>query len=521
MKINEPVTQRDHPLSESDVIISTTTAKGVITSVNQEFIDIAGFTEAELLGQAHNMVRHPDMPQIAFKDLWDQIKQHKPWMGLVKNRCKNGDHYYVDAYVTPIYNNGQVDGFQSVRVKPDPVVVARAEAFYKAVRENKLRWWRHYSPANLSYRTKALLLAGLVSVPSIVAAGMGGNWWVAGITLVVATVFSLIMVQPLLSLAAKSKKIFDNPITQLVYTGRADELGQIELVIEAQRAQNRTILGRVKHASHSLSLVADETQSVVDKTRRGVDNQKAEVEQVATAMHEMTATVAEVARNAETTSQASHDVLYKTETGVKLVADTVEDIHELSNSVAHATTVIETLKNDSEKIGSVVDVISNIASETNLLALNAAIEAARAGEQGRGFAVVADEVRNLASNTQNSTDEIQQMIKRIQQTAIEAVAAMSAGRAFAEKGVEQIQRVGAAFDEITQGVGHISDLNTQVAAASEEQSMVSEEINRNVVNIMEGANSTHESAQDTASATAQLTALTHELELMVLQFGKV
>ena len=238
-------------------------------------------------------------------------------------------------------------------------------------------------------------------------------------------------------------------------------------------------------------------------------------------MHEMTATVGEVARNAETTSNQSQQVLNQTESGERLVSDAISDINELSESVQHATEVIETLKSDSEKIGSVVDVISNIASETNLLALNAAIEAARAGEQGRGFAVVADEVRNLASNTQNSTDEIQQMIKKIQQTSAEAVDAMESGKESAAKSVEQIQLVGSAFEDISSGVGQISDMNMQVAAASEEQSMVSEEINRNVVNIMDVANDTHASAQDTADASHQLTELAHEMELLVQQFGKV
>ena len=251
MRNNQPVTQREHHLTDDDVIISTTTEKGVITSVNEDFIRISGFNEDELINQAHNLVRHPDMPQAAFKDMWDVIVRDKPWMGLVKNRCKNGDHYYVDAYVTPIYTNGRITGYQSVRVKPDRDVVNRADKLYAALSNGGLGWWHNFLPQNLSYKLKAGLLGFAVSLPAIISAAMGGDWVLAVITLLLALGLSYWFVQPLLALATTSKQTFENAVAQQVYTGRADELGQLELVIKAQRAQNRTILGRVKHPKWS------------------------------------------------------------------------------------------------------------------------------------------------------------------------------------------------------------------------------------------------------------------------------
>ena len=516
MRVNEPVTNREYQLNDDDVIISTTTLKGVVTSVNDDFVRISGFSEQEMLGQAHNIVRHPDMPQLAFKDLWDVCREHKPWMGLVKNRCANGDHYYVDAYVTPIYDGGEVTGFQSVRVKPDREVVDRAETIYKNIRENKTDFLKKINPAHLSFRLKAGLAAVLVALPALL-----GGWVPAVATLVVASVLLQLLVQPIIRLAEKSKQTFENPITQLVYTGRSDEVGQLGLVIEAQRAQTRTILGRVNNSSNVLSGVAEATFAAVEETTGGVDRQQREVEQVATAMNEMSATVAEVAQSAEETSLASRQVLGETRDGEQLVKETIADINALSMAVEQATDVIERLRVDSEKIGSVVVVISNIASETNLLALNAAIEAARAGEQGRGFAVVADEVRNLASNTQNSTDEIQAMIKSIQASSAEAVAAMGRGKDSALQSVGQIEKVGSSFEVISSGINRINDMNTHIATASEQQSSVSEEMNRNVVGIMDVANDTRDHAEATAAQTERLVKLVAELQLMVKQFGRV
>ena len=520
MKINQPVTQREYSLTKDDTLISTTDLKGVTTSVNADFLRVSGFTEAELIGLSHNVVRHPDMPQPAFKDLWSTIKTKSPWMGLVKNRCKNGDHYYVDAYVTPIYEGDSVTGYQSVRFKPEQNVVDRAESFYRAIREGKSMWWQKFLPASISYKIKVWLLAVVVSLPIVIGSLVSAQpmlLWVALGTFLLAAGVAYSLVKPILVLAESSHSLFSNAIAQYVYTGRRDELGQLEVVIKVLRSQNRTILGRVDSSAGELERVAAETNKVVGETTAGVQRQQSEVEQIATAMNEMTATVAEVANNAETTAAVSSNVLAKTQDSEKLVAQAVADISQLSKTVSEATAVIEKLKKDSQNIGTVVDVISNIASETNLLALNAAIEAARAGEYGRGFAVVADEVRNLASNTQSST----QMIKTIQQSSTDAVDAMNHGREKADQSVQQAEEVGDAFDEISSSIVTISDMNTQVATASEQQSAVAEEMNRNVVAINDVASDTLANANVTAEASTRLTKLVQDLQSMVKQFGSV
>lgn len=517
MKNNQPVTQRERQLRSDSQLISTTDLKGVVTSANTAFIEISGFSEAELVGHSHNIVRHPDMPPVAFEDLWTRLKRGEPWLGLVKNRCKNGDHYYVDAYVTPIFEGDRVVGYQSVRVQPERAVVERAESIYRGLREGRSAWLSRMLPQNISYTVKA----GLVVVSATLPALAFGQWLVAALTGALTLAAALLLVAPVLTLAKRSRALFENPITQKVFSGRDDEIGAIETALLAQRAQSRTILGRVSYVVTALSEVAERTSGIVANTTEGVRRQQTELDMVATAMNEMTATVHEVARNAEETARSSQDVLTQTEAGDKLVRASIVDIENLSEAVDAAKRVIEDLREESKGIGSVVDVISNIASETNLLALNAAIEAARAGEQGRGFAVVADEVRNLASHTQKSTDEIQQMIKRIQQSSEDAVGVMQQGQQRAVASVGISRQVGSSFQEISTAVDRITSMNAQVATAAEEQNVVSEEINRNLVQISGVASSTMTSADQTAAASAQLFELVADLKVMLKQFGAV
>lgn len=520
MKNNQPVTQREHPLESGDRLISTTNLKGVITDCNDAFVRVSGFSREELLGHAHNVVRHPDMPPAAYEDLWASLKRGKSWLGLVKNRCKNGDHYYVDAHVTPIFEDTTIVGYQSVRAKPDRTVVARAERLYARIRAGKSIGG---GLAGLSYRTKGIIATLLTVAPAVaLAVVIGGTWaWLgAAATLLVAGIANWLLVRPITALAARACEQFDDELAQYIYTGRGDEVGQLDVTLRALTAEARTILGRVEHAADSLGDVAGSTSNIVEQTTAGVRRQQLEVDQVATAMNEMAATVVEVARLAEETARASQNVLAQTEAGASQVSSAIADIEALSQAVEDATKVIERLQAESQSIGSVVDVISNIASETNLLALNAAIEAARAGDQGRGFAVVADEVRNLASHTQQSTDEIQQMIKSIQASSEAAVKVMQAGQARAEGSVGLSRQVGQSFEEISVAIDRITQMNAQVATASEEQTAVTEEINRNLVAISGVAGETLVSADNTAEASQRLYGLVANLQSMLRQFGK-
>lgn len=273
-----------------------------------------------------------------------------------------------------------------------------------------------------------------------------------------------------------------------------------------------------KDTAMHLSTATEKMQAQSDYARQGVTRQQLETDQIATAINQMTATVQEVARNANDAAMAANQADEEANNGKNVVSKTVQSIQTLAANVEAAADVIQKLEVDTSEIGTVIDVIKGIADQTNLLALNAAIEAARAGEQGRGFAVVADEVRTLASRTQESTEEINAMIEKLQASVKKAVTTMETGRQQAHNGVEQASLAGQSLTAITRSVATISDMNTQIASAAEEQSKVAEEINRNVVNISQVADETATNVSQVADQSNQLGNLANALNAEVQRF---
>ncbi|MFN2349573.1 MAG: methyl-accepting chemotaxis protein, partial [Thioalkalivibrio sp.] len=327
------------------------------------------------------------------------------------------------------------------------------------------------------------------------------------------------LLAPLLRVAAHARKVVDNPVTDAVYSSASGEAAQIEVALHFLEARLRTVLDRISVSAEDLEAAGQETSSTVHETVSGIERQRGETDQVATAMNEMSATVHEVASNTALAAESARQADNEARAGKVVAHETARAIEKLADDVEQTAHAIEKLEQDSDGIGKILDVIRGIAEQTNLLALNAAIEAARAGDQGRGFAVVADEVRTLASKTQESTHTIQEMIERLQAGAHKAVEVMEASRNQARKGVEQAEEAGQSLDRIAEAVTRINDMNAQIATAVEEQSAVAEEINRNVVNIRDVAESNNEVASRTESASQRLVTLSQELHALVLRFG--
>lgn len=519
MKINLPVTGRNADFAADANILSTTDLTSAITYANQDFIDVSGYSRDELLGTPHNILRHPDMPPQAFAHMWKTLKAGRSWMGMVKNRCKNGDHYWVSAYATPVTRDGVTVEYQSVRTQPDAHTVAAAERAYARLRTGKPPRW---PVVGMGLKLSAWVAAacGVTGAVVLGLADYSLTWQLLAVAAGCAAgaVGVSVILRPLAQLNQRARVIADNPLSQAIYTGRRDECGQIAFALRMLEAQVGAVVGRIGDASQRLSGHAAQLVRQLDSSHASSLGQQAQTDQVAAAIHEMAASVAEMANHAQQASKAADQAGNETREGHQRVDESRDAVLRLSQELARATEVIHQLENHSGEISGVLEVIRAIAEQTNLLALNAAIEAARAGEQGRGFAVVADEVRGLAQRTQQSTDEIQRMISTLQGGARDAVQAMAQSSEHVEASVQQAQRAAAALDGISQRVMQITAMSQQIAAAVEEQSAVSEDINRNVVGIRNAGEATVSAGQQSQLSSEDVAALAEDLRQLAQEF---
>ncbi|WP_313090910.1 HAMP domain-containing methyl-accepting chemotaxis protein [Stutzerimonas nitrititolerans] len=326
------------------------------------------------------------------------------------------------------------------------------------------------------------------------------------------------IILPLRTTLADVERIASGDLTATAPITRRDELGVLQRGIQQMGVTLRELIGGIRDGVSQISSAAEELSAVTMQTSAGVNSQKDETDQVATAMHEMSATVHEVARNAEQAAQAATEADVEARDGDRVVAEVVTQIERMASEVIRSSEAMTALQSDSDKIGSVMGVIRAVAEQTNLLALNAAIEAARAGEAGRGFAVVADEVRGLAQRTQKSTEEIEQLVSALHGGTQQVAAIMQGSRSLTDSSVELARRAGTSLASITRTVSNIQAMNQQIATAAEEQSAVAEEISRSVVNVRDVAEQTAAASEETAASSVELARLGTQLQTMVSRF---
>ena len=324
--------------------------------------------------------------------------------------------------------------------------------------------------------------------------------------------------KPLDSAVENLEKLAAGDLTLDIQVTHKDEIGKLQTAMSITAVELREMINQITGITNSLSDSARLMSGNTEMTNKSIARQQAGLEQVATAMNEMTSTVLEVSNHANQAAQAATNADNESQTGNSVVSTTINSINQLASEVENATTVINTLKDDTANISVILDSIRGIAEQTNLLALNAAIEAARAGDQGRGFAVVADEVRTLASRTQQSTEEISEMIERLQQGANSAVIVMQSSYERAQETVEQATQAGSSLKSIMNAVATISEMNLQIAHAAKEQTEVAEDINKNIIEINDIADETTAGAQHVAQTSSELSQLANQLTQVVGRF---
>ncbi|MEA9978649.1 MULTISPECIES: methyl-accepting chemotaxis protein [unclassified Pseudomonas] len=345
---------------------------------------------------------------------------------------------------------------------------------------------------------------------------------VASLALVLGLCAAWLMTQqiivPLQQTLIAAGRIANGDLSHDVIIERSDEMGQLQTSMQQMILSLRELIGGIGDGVTQIASAAEQLSAVTEQTNVGVTTQKDETDQVATAMNQMTATVMEVARNAEEASHAATQADQQAREGDKVVAEAISQIELLATEVGHSTHAMAQLKTESDKIGSVLDVIKSVSQQTNLLALNAAIEAARAGEAGRGFAVVADEVRSLAQRTQQSTEEIEELIAALQNGTQQVASSLDNSRVLTDNSVELSRQAGRALEQITRTVSTIQSMNQQIATAGEQQTAVAEEITRSVLNVRDISEQTAAASEETAVSSIELARLGNHLQGLLSRF---
>ncbi|WP_310597433.1 methyl-accepting chemotaxis protein [Aeromonas aquatica] len=500
-------------------LISTTDPASHITYANQHFCDVAGYSASEMDGVPHNLVRHPDMPKAAFADMWRRLQQGKSWMGLVKNRAKSGQFYWVNAYVTPILNERQqIIEYQSVRTRPSEQDIAWADRLYARIRAGKALPWPSrlaLEPGQLSLLLSATALLGLGT--SLVTSQ---PWWslISLLCLLGQMAHGWQLQQRLDRLLATAGEELGTPLCQVLYTRRRDSLGAIELLLRMKKAELRAVVGRSADTNQQILQAAEDDRGHIQTIDTHLQQQRLQSEQLAAAITQMSHSIRDVANSAHQANTLVSEVQQVSASGQQALATTRSSVNQLHQELDASQGVLARLTQDSQKISGILEVIGQIADQTNLLSLNAAIEAARAGEQGRGFAVVADEIRALAQKTRSSTGEISDMIGALQQSTRQLSDGMIQGAQTSALCQQHMGATAEVLDQINQMLAQVTHTSDEIAQAVSQQADVTSTLDQGIHQIHQLANHTADSSRQALDGITLLVERLQNLSRLINQF---
>ncbi|MBP8053330.1 MAG: PAS domain S-box protein [Burkholderiaceae bacterium] len=515
MRKNLPVSQHEYIPPGHETLLSTTDEKGRILYANNAFIQTSGFTMEEMAKQPHNIVRHPDMPEAAYADLWRTLKDGETWTALVKNRRKNGDHYWVRANAAPMRRNGRLTGYLSVRTFPSRDEIAAAQTLYTrvqsgqakglafhrglVVRSGAMRWASALQLLPTAWRVRLPLLCaavlGLLGVGWVEGSLSPTFWMLGGLwTVLLAMVDAFVewqVTQPLRAIRAVSEAVATGETAAQMHLNRCDDVGMIARSIQQAGLNLRSLLSDVQSQVGALETASAEIAAASQDLSGRTEQTASSLEETAAAMEQQTATVQKNSDAAERASVEAHRASELAQQGGRAVQAVVSTMSGIAQS--------------SRKIADIISVIDGIAFQTNILALNAAVEAARAGEQGRGFAVVASEVRSLAGRCASAAREIKALID----TSVGTVA----------QGEGQVQAAGHTIAEVVEEVLRASDLITQITEASKEQAIGATQVGQAVAHLDEMTQQNAAMVEQSTAAASSLREQAHRLSQAVRVFA--